>query len=133
MQRQMHRRVPNAWPWIQSPPPAPSFEGALTPGPRMSPWTGHDFLYRQQPNPGAPAFAFQTYGLVEFTPIGAGDSNRRQLKPESAAGIVQFANLGLQTSGLGGLAQGQFALSPLIVPGFLQLDVGGTETPFAVS
>lgn len=131
MHPQVHQSVPAIWPWLNRPPPAPAFEGALVPGPRASCWQGHEHIHRNQPNPGAPAFAYQALGLYEMTPIGAGDANRRQIKPESAAGIVQFANLGLRTTGLGGLSQGQFVTAPLIVPGFLQLDTGGDETPFA--
>lgn len=131
MMRQAHRAVPASWPWVQPPPPAPAFEGMLKPGPRYSTWFGHQWLHRPQPNPGAPAFAYQALGLVEMTPIGPSIANRRQIKPESSAGIVQFANLGLTTAGLGGLVQGQVVTAPLLVPGFLQLDTGGDETPYA--
>jgi hypothetical protein len=121
------------YPWFNPPGPAPALESqqraALTPGPRWSCWVGHTHLWRPQPNPGADAFAFQALGLVEFSPIGAATINRDQLDHYQPGTL--FADLGLVTSGLGGLAQGQYITAPLIVAGELQMDVGGDETAYA--
>jgi|SRR5215472_8387934 len=125
-----YRNHPATSPWLQPPPAAGPFDGALTPGPRWSAWLGHTHLHRPQPNPGAPAFAYVALGLSEFTPIGAATVNRERIREVAQAGEVLFANLGLRTTGLGGLVQGQFVTPPLVVPNALQLDVGGDETAF---
>jgi hypothetical protein len=124
------------YPWFQPPPGAGPLDiatrgtaTALAPGPVFGCFQGHEHWYRPQPNPGAPAFAYVALGLAEFSPIGPSTINRDQLEHFVP---TLFANQGLTTQGLGGLAQGQYVTAPLIVPGELQTDVGGDDTAFAV-
>jgi hypothetical protein len=123
-------------PWWNPPPGAGALDKAgkttptaMQPGPRFSCWLGNTHLYRPQPNPGAPAFAFEALGLVEFSPIGPSTINRVQLAHTQPGTL--FSSLGLRTAGLGGLVQGQYVLAPLTVPNELSVDVGGDQTPFA--
>lgn len=105
------------FPWWQPPPPAPSFDrvaAPLQPGPRWGCWLGHFHVRSRQPDPGSDAWAYEALGLYEQTPIGPGDANREQLRV--LAGATLFAGRGIGTSGLGGLAAGQFINAPLIVP-----------------
>ena len=132
------RTTPAAYPWFQPPPGAggldialPGVPTALAPGLRFNPMVGHAHVFRQQPNPGAPAFAYDVLGLEEYTPIGAGVHNRGQLRIEQPP--VIFANLALTPQGLGGLVMGQVISAPLIVPDALMVDLGGDDTPFATS
>ena len=68
------------------------------------------------PSPGAMAAAFETLGLVAFTPIGPGIANRFRggaldvLQPRPLTSIQA-----IPLQGLGGLVQGQFILQPLLV------------------
>lgn len=115
------------WPWRQPPPPAPQLTDApgLRPGPRFNPMVGHSHFYRPQPFPGAPAYAFETLGLAEFSPIGAAVVNRRQfnvLPPPTS-----FAALGVPTQGLGGLSMGQVIFGPLVVPDQYSFDGLGLD------
>lgn len=116
-------------PWFNPPPKAGPLDAGITPGPRWSCWLGHTHVFRPQPNPGAPAFAYEALGLAEFSPIGPSTINRDQLSHHQPG--TSFASLGLRTTGLGGLAQGQYITAPLIVPAQLQTDVGGDETGFS--
>lgn len=123
-------------PWFNPPPKAGPLDApgkgaatAMQPGPRFGAFAGHTHYYRPQPNPGAPAFAYEALGLIEFSPIGPSTINRQWLSHYQPGTL--FANLGLTTQGLGGLAQGQYVTAPLIVPGTLTMDVGGDETAFA--
>jgi hypothetical protein len=94
--------------------------------PRWSCWWGHSHRATRQPDPGMDALAYQALGLVEFSPIGWGDHNRQQLNP--LAGPTLFAGRALATSGIGGLAQGQFITQPLIVPQQLLSEDLGTDS-----
>jgi hypothetical protein len=116
------------WPWLQRPPPPPAFEAGLAslpPGPRFGAFVGHSHLFRPQPFPGAPAFAYEGLGLVEFSPIGPSVSNRCQLRVLQPP--TSFASLGLKTQGLGGLSQGQFVTVPLAVAPEWAADNAGGE------
>jgi hypothetical protein len=122
---------PNIFPWLARPHPVPAFEATalMRPGPRFSNFTVHSHVFQRQPFPGAPAFAYEGLGLVEYTPIGAGTINRNHLNPLATAGTV-FAAQGLTTAGLGGLVQGQWIGQPLIVdPSQLSEDLYGPELP----
>lgn len=83
--------------------------------PRFSSWFGHSHFRTRQPDPGTDALAYQALGLVEYSPIGAGDHNRMQLVPTSGVGTL-FAGRALSAQGLGGLVAGQVISQPLIVP-----------------
>lgn len=128
----MYRALANILPigpWFNPPPKAGPLDQGIAPGPRWSCWLGHFHVYRPQPNPGAPAFAYEALGLYEQTPIGAGTINRAQLDHYQPGTL--FAQLGLRTDGVGGLATGQFVTAPLIVPNQLNMDVGGDDTGFS--
>jgi len=105
------------WTWLFPAPggPAPGTAAGEHLWPRWSCWIGHSHVYRGQPFPGAPAYAYEALGLSEFTPIGPGTVNREQMR--SLAGLSAFASLGLMTHGVGGLVQGQYASAPLSVTG----------------
>ena len=74
----------------------------------------HHWTRKEQPTPGALAYAFESLGLVEFTPIGAGVAQRVQLRPLAAQSYLPAQLLPLQ--GLGGIVAGQVITQPLIDP-----------------
>lgn len=86
------------------------------PGSRFNPLWALEFKNTRQPSPGAQSFAYTNLGLVEFTPIGGGTSNRAfgSLKPLQPPTL--FADLAVKVQGLGGLATGQFIMQPLVDP-----------------
>jgi hypothetical protein len=115
----MNRNQIPIFPWLQKPAPAsPAFDAAIVPGPRFGPFIGHSHLYRPQPFPGAPAYAYEALGLVEFPPAGPTTVNRDHLWPLPPPPL--YAGHGLLTTGLGGLVAGQIISSPLITPQELQ-------------
>lgn len=70
---------------------------------------------KRQPSPGAQSYAFESLGLVEFTPIGPSITIRRHLN------VVQHPQTyingrAVPTTGIGGLNAGQMALQPLYDP-----------------
>jgi hypothetical protein len=74
------------------------------------------FTYERKrlPDPGAQNYAYENLGLVEFSPIGAAESNRgqfRSLQPPTA-----YAYLSAWLQGVGGLSQGTIYGQPLIAP-----------------
>jgi len=69
---------------------------------------------KEPPSPGAQNYAYEALGLVEFTPIGAGVSNRRQLHVFQPSPLYVLQAVPLQ--GLGGLQQGQWFSYPLDNP-----------------
>jgi hypothetical protein len=124
---------PRVFPWFAPPAAAPAALDApgLAPGPRFNPFAGHAHVYQPQPFPGAPAFAYEAFGLVEQTPIGPATVNRNYIFPFTRAAPL-YAQLGVPLTGLGGLSQGQFVLTPLLVdPSQLSEDLyapGGVVT-----
>lgn len=79
-------------------------------------WEGiYHWTKKRLPTPGAQNYAFESLGLVEFTPIGAGLGNRMQLavlQPPQ----VYIQSQAVPTTGFGGPVAGQMALQPLIDP-----------------
>lgn len=95
----------------------------ITPGAeRFNPYWQFTYVKTRQPDPGNSAYAYETLGLSEFTPIGAGVANRAQLK------VVQpppgYAIFTASQAGLGGLVMGTIYGQPLITNG------GGIEGQF---
>jgi hypothetical protein len=129
------RITPRIWPWLQRPHPVPPFEATalISPaqrGPRFGPFIGHSHVRQNQPDPGAPAYAYEGLGLVEFSPIGPSVINRNYLFPLATAQPL-FAGLAVPLAGLGGLVQGQMISQPLLYdPGLQSEDL--SLNPFAV-
>lgn len=70
---------------------------------------------KRLPDPGAQNYAFETLGLVEFTPIGpAIGADIVLMKTQPPAFYI--SNSMVVINGLGGLAAGQIILQPLINP-----------------
>lgn len=73
------------------------------------------WVRKQLPSPGAQNYAFETLGLPEFSPYGAGIVPTRFFK--ILEGNVVFQNQpAVLTNGLGGLVTGNIYLSPLYDP-----------------
>jgi hypothetical protein len=112
------------FPWLNRPNPVPAFErGSLispvSRGPRFGPFNGHSHVRQPQPDPGAPAYAYEGLGLVEFSPIGPSVANRNYLFPLATTPPL-FAGHAVPLQGLGGLVQGQFITQPLLYDPALQ-------------
>lgn len=107
---------PAVYPWLNPPPGprAPWDQPGLRPGPRFNPWAGHAHVFATQPFPGAPAYAYEVLGLVEYSPIGPATINRNHLYPFATTAPL-FATQGLPIQGIGGVIQGSFVSTPLIV------------------
>lgn len=67
-----------------------------------------------QPDPGAMAYARETYGLPDFTPIGAGIANRHIVNVIQPP--VLTAVHAVLLTGIGGPIAGQMILQPLVNP-----------------
>lgn len=70
---------------------------------------------KRLPTPGAQNYAFETLGLTEFTPIGAGVRNRNAFRVLQKPQLYVNGQAYL-TSGLGGIAAGQMIFQPLLDP-----------------
>lgn len=73
----------------------------------------HTFEQARLPDPGAPAWAFTSLGLEEYSPIGTGIPNKGELR--KLQGAPYFPNQMVPIQGLGGVVQGQMILQPLVL------------------
>lgn len=73
------------------------------------------WVRKQLPTPGALNYAFETLGLVEFSPINTGIPAKFQFR-QLEGGVVYQENAAVLTNGLGGLVTGNIRLSPLFDP-----------------
>lgn len=76
---------------------------------------GYQWTKKQLPTPGTGNYAFDTLGLVEFTPIGTGIWDRRELPGLQPPQLYIGAQM-VVTNGFGGLAAGQIINQPLLDP-----------------
>lgn len=82
----------------------------LSPG--FIPYTPQ-YVKTRQPTAGAQVYAWDTYQLLAFSPIGPTESNRLiSFKPAQPAPLTAMQAIPIQ--GLGGLVVGQVALQPLL-------------------
>lgn len=126
---------PRIFPWLNRPNPVPPQERAslVRPGPRLTAFSGHTHVFQPQPFPGAPAFAYEALGLVEFSPIGPSVANRSYLFPLSTVRPL-FGGHGMMVQGLGGLVHGQVITQPLLYdPGLQSEPLGLGVGPFQVT
>jgi hypothetical protein len=126
---------PRLFPWLNRPNPVPPWErGSLispaSRGPRFGPFIGHSHVRQAQPDPGAPAYAYEGLGLVEYSPIGPSVANRSYLFPLATSPLL-FAGHAVPLHGLGGLVRGQFINQPLLYDPALQSE-DLTLNPFAL-
>jgi hypothetical protein len=96
--------------------------GPISQGHRANPKRFHDirengyrWTKKKLPTPGSGNYAFDTLGLVEFTPIGPSEFVRREL-PGLQMPQVYITGQMLTTTGYGGLAAGQIINQPLLDP-----------------
>jgi hypothetical protein len=79
-------------------------------------WKGiYHWVQKKLPSPGAQNYAYETLGLVEFTPIGYGvhvRTNWMITQPPQP----YINGQAVPVTGLGGLSAGQLALQPLYDP-----------------
>lgn len=124
-------KSPRIAPWLNRPNPVPAWEHSSlvspqTRGPRFGPFIGHSHVRQPQPDPGAPAYAYEGLGLVEFSPIGPSVANRWYLFPVARTDWL-FAGQGVPVQGLGGLSTGQFIGQPLLYDPALQSEYLGQD------
>lgn len=86
---------------------------AASPSTRYQPFSAHSFIHARLPDPGSPAWTFETLGLVEFSPIGPGLWNRGEIK--ACEGAPLFPNQLVPIQGLGGVVMGEPQLQSLVL------------------
>lgn len=87
-------------------------QAVLAPNTRFNPSWKLTYEWTRQPDPGAMRYAYMNLGLVEYSPIGPGVSNRKQfISVQPRQGYAHFT---AKLAGIGGLAQGTFYSAPLI-------------------
>lgn len=101
------------WPFRKKLPPRDvEQQAAQSNHTRFNPSWKFSYERTRLPDPGAQNYAWLNLGLVEFSPIGAGTANRKQLLPmQPQASYARFATV---QAGLGGLVQGTIYGQPLI-------------------
>jgi len=75
----------------------------------------YHWVKKDLPDPGAQNYAFESLGLTEFTPIGAGVAQRQMFNVLQPPSLFVNGQM-LLTSGVGGVAAGQVIFQPLIDP-----------------
>lgn len=92
-------------------------EGARANGRRVNDISDSEYQWKRKrlPTPGAMNYAFESLGLVEFTPIGDGIGNRHQYQITQPP-QVYINGIATWTDGLGGIIAGQAIMQPLIDP-----------------
>lgn len=75
----------------------------------------YEWVRKRLPSPGVQNYAFETLGLVEYTPIGAG-VNARQFFAVTQPPQVYLPAAQLPVSGFGGVVPGQMVLQGLVDP-----------------
>ena len=83
-------------------------------GPRFKGDYSHSYVEKRLPGPGARNYAFESLGLVEFSPIGPSTVNRQQFRTCTPVTLT-VAQTAL-TNNLGGVVAGQFSMQPLYNP-----------------
>lgn len=81
-------------------------------GVRFTPFTKNAFERKKLPSPGAQNYAYESYGLPEFTFIGPAVANRMMLRPLQPPPV--YALQQASVAGVGGLSAGQIIGQPLI-------------------
>lgn len=76
----------------------------------------YHWIRKQQPSPGAMAFAFETMSLPELSPIDHAVCVRKGFSAFAGSAQVYVPVVAVPTAGLGGLVQGQFISQPLYDP-----------------
>lgn len=96
------------------PPKTETEQVIASPLSRFNPFRAHVYEAKRLPSPGTQNYAYENLGLVEFSPIGPTESNRKHIRPMQPA--VAYAGLGVYMQGIGGLVQGTIYGYPLIAP-----------------
>lgn len=95
------------------PPKTVEQQTAQSPNTRFNPFYKFTYERKRLPSPGAQNYAYETLGLVEFSPIGPAEMNRLQW--QIVAPPPMYAGLGFWMQGIGGVNQGTIYGYPLTV------------------
>lgn len=90
---------------------------------RFNPLWQFAYEWKRLPSPGAQNYAWENLGLVEFSPIGTGTSNRMAIRPLQPQ--QDYAHFATYLQGLGGVAQGTIYGQPLISPQATEDQING--------